>query len=164
MIEIKKSPDADSRTGGLDVTIDRLKSSTESHISDVVAGMNFIADLLKERAISHDHTKIENMEQFHAALTSGHIKDSDWYKMHVTSERHHLLSHVPNNVTLIDVMEHLVDCTMAGLARSGSVYDIVIPPEVLALAVSNTVELLKRNTHVVQPDADLLNEPVDEEL
>lgn len=52
-------------------------------------------------------------------------------------------------MNLIDVIEHVIDCTMAGLTRSGEVYDTDISPEVLQLAVQNTVELLKLNTTVV---------------
>jgi hypothetical protein len=37
----------------------------------------------------------------------------------------------------------IVDCVMAGMARSGSVYDLKLPPEVLEKAFQNTVELLK---------------------
>ena len=49
---------------------------------------------------------------------------------------------------------------MAGLARSGEVYDIDISPDVLILATQNTVELLKKNIVVVDPDKDILDEEV----
>ena len=46
----------------------------------------------------------------------------------------------------------IVDCVMAGMGRSGSVYPLAIPPDVLMAAFQNTVELLKRE--VVVCDAD----------
>ena len=150
IIDVRKAVNGDSRTRKPDSTIEDLERDTRSHIQDVVNGMNFFADLIKERAPLHDHTKLDNLEEFYAALKSGHTKDTDWYHEHVTEERHHLLSYVHDDITLVDVMEHLVDCTMAGLARSGEVWDVVLPSDVLTLAVKNTVELLKKNVKLMK--------------
>lgn len=152
MIKIEKSPNADSRTADPNADKADLLKSTKSHIDDVSDGLVFIEELIKDREGVHDHTKIENMDDFYAALKSEKIKETIWYQKHITEERHHLKSHVPEDVNLIDVIEHIVDCTMAGLARSGTVYDVDPPPEVLQLAVQNTVELLKKNTTVVNSD------------
>ena len=65
--------------------------------------------------------------------------DMKWYKLHVNAERHHLNDRVPEDVDLIDVVERLVDCVSAGMARSGSVYDVTVPDDVLQKAVANTV-------------------------
>jgi hypothetical protein len=46
-------------------------------------------------------------------------------------------------VNLLDVLEYISDCVMAGMARSGSVYDLTMPPELLERAFKNTVDLLK---------------------
>lgn len=148
MIHIQKSVNADSRSSIGKPSIDQLTTDTHKHISDVVQAMNFISDMIKDRAPKHDNTKVSNMEEFHMALNSGHIKDTNWYKKHITEERHHLKSHVPDDVNIIDVIEHICDCCMAGLARSGDIYDIDLSPELLQVAVSNTVELLKKNTIV----------------
>lgn len=48
----------------------------------------------------------------------------------------------------MDVLEHIVDCVMAGLARSGSVYELHLDDEVLQKAFQNTVELLKRDIEI----------------
>ena len=56
---------------------------------------------------------------------------------------------VPENVTLIDVLDYIADCVMAGMARSGSVYEIKIDPSVLMRAYKNTIELLKNEVQVV---------------
>lgn len=162
MIEITKSPNADSRTSKDGLSAEELKESTERHISDVSKGLGFICEMLQGKGSAHDHTKLEMLDEFHAALTSGKIKETNWYKKHITEERHHLKSFVPNDVNLADVIEHVVDCTMAGLARSGEVYDIDLPPEVLTLAVNNTVELLKKNTRVVEAEKDILDQNIND--
>lgn len=163
MINIHKSPEADSRTANEPLTPVKLRSSTVSHMKDVDAGLNFLAYQLKEKGKHHDHTKIEYLDDFFQALTSGKVKESDWYKLHITEERHHLKSNVPNDVNLLDVIEHLVDCTMAGLARSGEIYDIDLSPEVLQLAAQNTVELIKNNVRIVSDEGNLLDEEIKEE-
>lgn len=158
MIKIFKSPSADSRSAKTPPTVDVLTNSTKMHIEDVSKGLNFISQEIEKRGSLHDHTKIENMQQFCDALNSGHIKDTDWYKKHITEERHHLKSNVPEDVNLIDIIEHVVDCTMAGLTRSGDVYDLDISPDVLVLAVQNTSKLLKDNTQIVDNEKDILDE------
>lgn len=152
MIEVTRSPNADSRSMSATTTKADLQEATESHIGDVTKGLNFIAKMIEARGPMHDHTKMEAMDKFADALNSKHVKESPWYQKHITEERHHLKSHVPDDVNLIDVIEHVVDCTMAGLTRSGEVYDTDISPEVLQLAVQNTVELLKLNTTVADSE------------
>lgn len=154
MITIVKSPLADSRSANKPPTESELLNATKMHIKDVRQAMGFIADSLKERAKNHDYTKIENIEAYTDALNSEGIKETEWYKYHTTTERHHLKSHIPENVNLIDVLEHVCDCTMAGLARSGEVYDIDIDPDVLVLAVENTVKILKAHTEVLEDNKD----------
>lgn len=67
--------------------------------------------------------------------------------------RHHLLQPdgVPTDVNLIDVLDMIVDCVMAGMSRTGTVYPLTITDEVLRTAFSNTVDLLK-NKIVVEKD------------
>lgn len=152
MILVKKSPNADSRTMKGMVGKEELKRSTQSHINDVYNGIDLIAQMMLVRAYNHDHTKMELMNEFHEALTGGHIIDSPWYQHHITAERHHLKRHVPSDVNLIDVLEHVVDCTMAGLARSGedaNIFDLDIDPEVLKLAIQNTSKLIRENSKVI---------------
>lgn len=57
---------------------------------------------------------------------------------------------MPEDVNLIDVLEMIVDCVMAGMARTGNVYPLDIKNEVLRKAFDNTVELLKRNVEVIE--------------
>lgn len=151
MITVIKSPNADSRSAE-DLTVESLEASTKNHISDVQQGLMLFANMLMDAGWAHDFTKRAYMEEFFEALTSGNVKDSQWYKMHISRERHHLLSKAPEDVNLVDVFEHLVDCTMAGLARSGEVYDVDLPPELLQKACKNTVELLKSKVEVLTPE------------
>ena len=154
MVEIYRSVNGDSRSKDRSFNKESLRSDTESHISDVQKGIEFIITKLKEAGEKHDHTKLEHMDDFFAALSSNSVKDSQWYRMHTTEERHHLKTHVPDDVTLVDVLEHVIDCTMAGLARSGQVYDIDIDPAVLQLAVQNTSKMIIENTKVMDKKED----------
>ena len=160
MIKIMKSPSADSRSAKVPPTPEVLEQSTQMHINDVAQALIFISNQLNERGRIHDHTKMEDINTFCNALNSGHIKDTEWYKHHITDERHHLKSNVPNDVNLIDVIEHIVDCTMAGLARSGEIYDVDLSPDVLVLAVDNTVKLLTENTEIVTINNDIMKEEI----
>ena len=152
MIEITKEPNADSRTAKQDFNKDNLKKATEAHIKHVNCGLKLIVDMLIEAGKKHDNTKLSNFSDFFEALNSGKVKESNWYQNHITKERHHLIANVPNDVTLVDVIEHLVDCVMAGMSRSGEIYDVELSSEVLQLAHKNTVELLKKNIKVIDSE------------
>lgn len=157
MISIKKSPNADSRTMDDGAGKEELRQSTISHIHDVDLCMNMIADMIISRAKDHDHTKMEMMDEFYHALKTGNIKDTQWYNHHVTAERHHVKTYVHQDINLIDIIEAVCDCCMAGLARSGEIYDTDIDPAVLQLAVQNTVKLIKKNTRVCDQNDPQLN-------
>lgn len=162
---IRKSPNADSRSANGPIDIKDLTVSTDMHIHDVQNALRFIAERILFRGPFHDHTKMEKMNDFCNALNSGHIKDTEWYNMHINNERHHLKSKVPDDVNLIDVIEHICDCVMAGLARSGEVYDVDLSPEILTLALNNTVTLLKESTYIDKGEKameDPLNYNLDE--
>lgn len=151
-IKIVKSPNADTRTAKKNITKDELLSQTISHIFDVQRVGVMLADMLKNQVSEHDHTKIDYIDEFYQDFVSGkqgaEFKSLPWWQKHMT-ERHHLNDSVPEDVNLIDVLEMVIDCTVAGLARSGSVYDITIPNEVLVKAISNTKDLIINNTEVV---------------
>jgi len=150
MIEIVKDPSSDCRPVNGKVSINKLQLATANHIDDVAKGLDFFSGMLKEAGKRHDRTKITDMPNFHEALQSGNIKKSDWYKMHIAEERHHLQSKVPKDITLIDVLEYISDCIMAGSARSGDIYDIMLADPTLQRAFANTVELLKKQIKVVE--------------
>ena len=150
MITIQKSKTADTRTCDFSkVTKDQLGVSSVQHIGDVRQGMALLARLIADAADRHDHDKLTDLDGFHADFVTG-FKQTTWWGNHRKVNRHHLLQPdgVPADVNLIDVLDMIVDCVMAGMGRSGSVYPLEIKPEVLMTAFQNTVELLKANVQV----------------
>lgn len=151
-IIIKKSSNADTRTAKGEVTKKELLQQTYSHIDDVNNVGNFLINKFKEQIKQHDHTKVEEIDQFYEDFTSGKkdkdFKELPWWQLHMT-ERHHLNDSVPEDVNLLDVLEMVIDCTVAGLARGGSadkIYPITISQEVLEQAIDNTKQLIIDNT------------------
>ncbi|MCI5163837.1 MAG: hypothetical protein D3917_17850 [Candidatus Electrothrix sp. AX5] len=73
------------------------------------------------------------------------FKQTEWWDNHRKIARHHLLSEdgIPDDVNLVDVLDMITDCVMAGMGRAGSVYPLEIAPEMLMKSFQNTVELLK---------------------
>ena len=151
-IKIPKSQDADTRTSGNNVTKESLLANTYSHINDVQNVGWWLTMKFKEQLINHDHTKVDNIDEFYQDFTSGkqgkEFKALPWWQIHKT-ERHHLNDSVPEDVNLLDVLEMVIDCTVAGLARSGNVYDITIPEDVLKKAIDNTKQLIIDNTEII---------------
>jgi hypothetical protein len=151
MIRIKKSPTADTRTCDFANTdISTLRQSSEVHIDDVVRGMAFFVGKITEQAGWHDRDKLTLIEWFHGDFVTG-FKKTGWWDNHRKITRHHINSPdgVRDDVNLIDVLEHIVDCVMAGMARSGSVYELKLDDALLQRAFQNTVEMLKREVTVV---------------
>jgi hypothetical protein len=150
MIAIKPSPTADTRTCDWSkVTKEQLIQSSRQHIEDVAKGLEFFREMLLQAAAVHDYDKITDIDGFHKDFSVG-FTQVGWRMAHRGLNRHHLNSPdgIPNDVNLIDVIEHVVDCVMAGMARSGGVYELELPSAVLQRAFKNTVELLKRNVKV----------------
>jgi hypothetical protein len=145
MITVSPSPTADTRTCDFaNVTKETLLASSKQHIKDVRRGLYFFSELLVDAAQRHDTDKITDIDGFHADFLTG-FKRTEWWDRHRKLNRHHLTQDdgVPADVNLIDVLDFIADCVMAGMARSGSVYPLKISPELLERAFQNTVELLK---------------------
>ena len=145
MIKIQKSKTADTRTCDWSkVTKEQLRDSSLQHINDVAKGAIFFAEMMERAATVHDKDKLTGIDHFHADFITG-FKDTGWWDNHRKITRHHLLQEdgVPRDVNLIDVLEMIVDCVMAGMGRAGSVYPLNIDPAVLMAAFNNTVDLLK---------------------
>jgi hypothetical protein len=132
------------------VSKETLLASSHQHIGDVQNAMARLAIMICEQSEVHDHDKISDIDGFHRDFLTG-FKEHSWWDNHRKVNRHHLLDAdgVPADVNLIDVLDMICDCVMAGMARSGSVYPLNIKPEVLMTAFQNTVELLKANVTVV---------------
>lgn len=145
MIQINKSPTADTRTCDFSNTNkDALLFSSLQHIRDVSKALGFFASKLTEAASMHDYDKLTEIDKFYADFTTG-FKQTGWWDNHRKIHRHHLNKPdgVPEDVNLIDVLEHVSDCIMAGMARNGSVYNIELSNELLQKALSNTRKLLQ---------------------
>lgn len=148
MIQIKKSSTADTRTCDFANTPrEVLLASSLQHISDVVKALAFFQSMLTTAAGTHDYDKLTSINWFHGDFITG-FKQTGWWDRHRKIHRHHKDDGVPPDVNLIDVLEHIADCVMSGMARSGSVYELKLSNEVLQRAFANTAELLKKEVAV----------------
>lgn len=150
MIHVKKSPTADTRTCDFaNVSKKTLIASSAQHIDDVRQALAFFMTLLGKAALVHDPDKLTDIDSFHADFVTG-FKEHGWWDRHRKLNRHHINMDdgIPADINLIDVLDFIADCVVAGMARSGSVYTLTLRPDVLGLAFQNTVELLKREVMV----------------
>lgn len=145
MIEIRKSPTADTRTCDYTkVSLDTLYASSQQHIRDVRLALDFFMARVCEAGQKHDPDKLTDIDGFHADFVTGFTQTA-WWDRHRKLNRHHLQQEdgIPADVNLIDVLDFIADCVMAGMARSGSVYPLQLQPELLERAFQNTVTLLQ---------------------
>lgn len=146
MITIQKSSTADTRTCDFTkVTKDVLLASSLQHIGDIAKALAFFSGKIVEAAGRHDYDKLTEIDRFHADFVTG-FNETGWWDNHRRIHRHHIdkPDGVPEDVNLIDVLEYISDCVMAGMARSGSVYELKLSDELLQRAFANTVKMLKR--------------------
>lgn len=144
-IVIRPSPTADTRTSDFaNVSKKQLLDSSVQHIADVRRALAFFQGEIMEAATRHDEDKLTDIDGFHADFVTG-FTVTEWWDRHRQLNRHHLLQAdgVRDNVNLIDVLDMIADCVMAGMARSGSVYPLDIDQAVLRRAFDNTVTLLR---------------------
>lgn len=150
MIIIKKSTTADTRSCDYTkVTLPQLKASSEQHIKDVGEALLYFNAMIHVAAQRHDADKISDIGSFHADFITG-FKQTGWWDRHRKLNRHHLSAAdgVPDDVNLIDVLEMVADCVTAGMGRTGEVYPIELPNDVLQKALDNTARLLIKNIRV----------------
>ena len=152
MIKIHQSKTADTRSCDFtQVTKEQLFESSVQHIGDVKQGLDFFKEMINQAAYHHDYDKLKDIEGFHHDFIGG-FKETMWWDNHRKVNRHHLLvdDGIPTDVNLIDVLDMITDCVMAGMGRTGTVYHLNIKPELLLLAFQNTVQLLKDQV-IVEP-------------
>lgn len=152
MIHIRKSSTADTRT--CDVTqVDKatLLNSSRQHIGDVGKAMALFISMLTESAVAHDYDKLTAIDWFYSDFRTK-FEQTGWWDNHRKIHRHHLnmADGIPADVNLIDVLEYVADCVMAGMARSGAVHEVLASDELLQTSFRNTVELLKSRVTVVE--------------
>src|SRR5262245_26863226 len=102
LIKIQPSPTAD--TGTCDytkVTIDTLYASSQQHIADVRAALQFFRSLLLKAAADHDPDKLTDITGFHQDFVTGFAR-TEWWDRHRKLNRHHLTESdgVPEDVNL----------------------------------------------------------------
>jgi len=152
MIKIRKSKTADTRTCDFkNVSKETLFESSVQHVEDVIKGMEFFIEKMEYAMGTHDNDKFDDIDGFYRDFVNG-FETTEWWDNHRKITRHHLLvpDGIPEDVDLIDVMEMIVDCVMAGMGRAGYVYDLEIEPDVLMKAFNNTIKKLKEEVVVVE--------------
>jgi ABC-type dipeptide/oligopeptide/nickel transport system ATPase component len=150
MILIQKSETADTRTCDVaSVGKDFLLACSLQHIGDVVKAMAFFSGKLVEAAGSHDYDKLTGIDWFYSDFKTK-FQEHGWWDNHRKIHRHHLSQEdgVPEDVNLLDVLEWIADCVMAGRARAGEIYPLEMSGELLQRAMQNTVSLLNANVSV----------------
>ena len=146
IIYVNPSPSADTRSADHAITEKELRDSTAMHRDDVKRGMDWLAEKLRGQGRRHDWTKesyfAEFYDQFSKAQKAGEW-GKGWYdEIHLVKERHHLDNGGPEDVTLLDVLEQIVDGVMAGMARTGKYVPRPLDAEVLRRAYDNTQKMI----------------------
>lgn len=145
MIHMQKNKNGDIYAEGFaSVPKEVLLKDSTTHIDDVSKGLAFFKKMLFEASTRHDIDKLTDIDEFHKDFVSD-FKRKKWWENHKRESRHHLMTKggVPEDVNLIDVLEFITDCIMAGMRRKGKVYPVTITEEVLKQAFDNTVKLLQ---------------------
>ena len=145
-VKIKKTENPDD--GWTDK--DYLYMDVLYHQDAVKDVMDMICSHLEDIGDEHDWTKIKYFEDFAKdsleRLDTPDFKSRHWYKVHTTNERHHLNTYEPEDVDLFDVLEMIVDCVVAGKARTGEVnkdFLILKEEDMLEKAYWNTVKKIE---------------------
>lgn len=156
VIDITANNLGDTRTATRKPSFNEFQNANRSHIANVQDVMDEISLLIQRAGTSHDCTKQLYQSEFYADFckvldgSTEKFTDMEWYQKHIKKERHHINDRCPEDVDLIDIIEHVVDCCCAGKARSGYISPVVIDPEILQKAVENTVKLIDNNTRIVE--------------
>lgn len=156
VIDIVANNLGDTRTANRKPSFDEFQAANGSHMTDVHDVMHEIAKLINKAGLEHDYTKKLYEPEFYADFckvldgSTEKFIDMEWYHTHIRKERHHINSRCPDDVDLIDIVEHVVDCCCAGKTRSGYISPVVIDLEILQKAVENTVKLIDNNTRIVE--------------
>ena len=157
-IKIRRNTNGDTRVAKKMPTIKDFDTSNAYHRTDVVELAERFCEILRYSVSTHDWTKTTEpyRSMFYRDMSSViehgmDFFDGEWSKLHYYElERHHLKRYCPDDVNLFDVIEMICDCVAAGMARSGEVYDLDIPEDILTKAVRNTVEILKDQIQVIE--------------
>lgn len=157
-IIVRPSPSADTRSADHIITEDELSTSTKMHIEDVRRGMDWIAQRIQKTGARHDWTKVEFFQDFYRQFRKAQETGEwgvGWYdEIHIVKERHHLQDRCPDDVTLLDVLEWIVDGVMAGMARNGRYEPRPLNAEILERAYMNTQKMLSNVVRVAPAEGE----------
>ena len=149
IVEIDKSPNADSRTADKGkVSFEDFSKATDMHREDVKNVIYELARRLREIGDKHDWTKKEQEDEYYDSYVTAKkngtdFHKSDWYRNHVKEERHHIKYHVAPDINLLDILEVICDHCCDELVEKGKVGKMDIDEDVLMKAFNNTVEFVK---------------------
>ena len=147
-VALHPSKTADTRSADKLVSKKELLESSEQHIADVNRVIQMFTSALSLQGQYHDWTKLQYIDLFYSDFNKAQKEKVDftklqWFKIHITKERHHLMNNIPEDVNLFDVLERIADITTAGIGRSGS-FDIekelTFDSELLKKAYINTIK------------------------
>ena len=130
---------------------EQLLRDTNQHRQDVGKVLGELSLYLFERGVAHDWSKLAFFEQFSQDTLERQdtpdFKSRPWYNIHTTEERHHVNANVPEDVDLLDLLEMIVDCVVAGKTRSGEVNNdfLILKDNILEDAYWNTVKKITDN-------------------
>ncbi len=152
-VVLHKNPNGDTRSAPKDVTIEQFREANKSHVLEVRQCMNVLSQLLSVQGLKHDWTKFSFEDEFYRDFLNTMNNGADfvsgeWYQRHITEEKHHPFSKCHDDITLLDILETIVDCVCAGKARTGTIRPLEFDTEILEKAVKNTVELVNQMTVV----------------
>lgn len=151
-IEIKKTENPEE---GYE-SKEQLLDDTVQHIEDVSKVMKVLGNELVVRGNHHDWSKLEFFDNFAQDTLerkdTPDFKSRSWYKIHTEKERHHINAKIPEGIDLIDLLEFICDCTVAGKTRVGEVNTefLVVPDSVIIEAYWNTVNKIKDALVIVE--------------
>jgi len=156
-IDIHRIDSGNAKTAKKGITEDELLEDILLHKEDVQNVGHMLTSELNKQFANHDYTKILYLDKYlsdyiHAQEDESFDfkKDGEWYNIHVTKEDHHLDARVSEDVTLLKIIETVVDNLCAGLTRGGEVYPLEIPYEVYKLATKNLEKLIFENIRVIE--------------
>ena len=139
---------------------EQLLKDTNQHRQDVGKVLGELSLYLFERGVAHDWSKLAFFEQFSQDTLERQdtpdFKSRPWYKIHTTKERHHINANVPEDVDLLDLLEMIVDCVVAGKTRSGEVNNdfLILNDNILEDAYWNTVKKITDTVIVENEDVE----------
>ena len=156
---VRKNGLGDTRTADRLPTFEEFRAANQQHQRDVEHVLNGIADLISRIGRQHDSTKTKYDGEFYRdfCIAFTHpdedFTEMPWYQGHIAAERHHINDNCPDDVDLIDILEHIADCVCAGKARNedGEVYPIKINADILLKAVENTQKLIEDAIDIRDP-------------